>query len=127
MKKMTANEVARLTAAADEVSSILDEMDLIRTHAESEFERLIGELSTPMEEARGLLEDAANAAEEYYDERSEKWMEGDTGTAYAEWKETLRGLADDAGTDIEAPQIAEIERPDWVDRASNADFVEFEP
>jgi hypothetical protein len=126
MKKMTPNEVERLIAAATEVDAILDEMDLIRTHAESELGTKIAELREPLDEARGLLEDAAQAAETYYDERSEKWQEGDTGSAYCDWKNDLRSLADAAGDDIDAPEIAEIERPDWVDRALNADFAEFE-
>ena len=126
MKKLTRNEVETLQTAAREIVSIYEEMDQVRTHAEEELARLVLELGEPMENARGVLEDAANLAEEYYDERSEKWQEGDTGSAYSEWKENLRRLADELGEDVEPPQIGEVEQPDWVGEITEVEFAEFE-
>ena len=124
MKKLTRNEIDRLQTAASEITAIYEEMDQVRTHAEEELARLVMELSEPMETARGVLEDAANAAEEYYDERSEKWLESEAGEAYGEWKENLRRLADDLGEDIEPPQIGEVEQPDWIGEIAACDFAE---
>jgi len=126
VKKLTRNEVETLQTAAREIVSIYEEMDQVRTHAEEELARLVLELGEPMENARGVLEDAANLAEEYYDERSEKWQEGDTGSAYSEWKENLRRLADELGEDVEPPQIGEVEQPDWVGEITEVEFAEFE-
>jgi hypothetical protein len=127
VKKLTPKEVEALVAAGQEIGSVLDEIDLLRTNTQAEFERLLTELAEPQETARGILEDAANAAEVYASERSEKWQEGETGERYMEWLGELRGLADAAAEDVDAPDIADLERPDWVDAISNAqNFAEFE-
>ena len=126
MKKLTRNEVERLQGAARDIVAIYDEMDQIRTHAESEFSRLIAELEDPKETARGILDDAAMSAEEYYDERSEKWLESDAGEVYGEWKDNLRRLADEIAEDVEPPEIADVEQPDWVGEIAECDFAEFE-
>ena len=49
------------------------------------IDRLVGELNSAIEEAEELRDEVHSALEEYFDNRSEKWQEGDTGTAYREW------------------------------------------
>ena len=39
-----------------------------------------------------LPRDIVSEMETYYDERSEKWQEGDAGSAYADWKGEWEGL-----------------------------------
>ena len=126
MKKLKESEVDALQSAASEIVSVLDAIDELREATEAEIGRLLTELIEPQETARGILEDAASAADEYYDERSEKWQEGDAGQAYDEWRNRLRSLADDLGEEIDPPTISEVERPTWVDDLGSVDFAEFE-
>jgi hypothetical protein len=128
MKKFTAKEIDRLGDAAREVESVLAKIEQLRVDTLLAYETLIGELDEPQETVRGMLEDAANAAADYYDNRSEKWQEGDTGSAYATWRDELQSLADGAAEPFEAPDFPEIETPDWLERCASyePDFVEFE-
>jgi len=126
VKKLTPKEIERLRTAGSEIASVLEEIEELRVTTATEFERLLSELAEPKEAAREILDDAASAAEEYFDERSEKWQEGDAGQAYDEWKNRLRTLADDMAEDIEPPEIGDIERPSWVDDLGECDFAEFE-
>lgn len=77
-----------------------------------EFHRLREALKTKREafEAAGAaLQEVANEASEfvaqleadaraYFDDKSEKWQEGDTGQAYDAWVETLGEIANDLGS-----------------------------
>ena len=68
-----------------------------------------------MEKLNGTIE-AANEwrnnihseMENYYDERSEKWQEGDAGSAYSDWKDNYGNEFD--AVEIELPD--ELEMPD---------------
>jgi hypothetical protein len=126
MQKLTRNEVDRLTGAARTISDVFDEIAAMRERYLTEFQNVLSELAEAQEEARGILDDAASAAEEYADERSEKWHESERGSAYNEWKENLRRLADEASEDIEPPEISELEAPEWVAECAACDFAEFE-
>ena len=127
MKKLSRKDVDRLKGAAREIAAIFEEMEQVRAFAHSEFERLIAELEEPREEARSVLDDAFLAAEAYFDDRSESWMDSETGQSYAEWRDRLRGLADTLAEDVEPPEIAEVETPEWVAEITEVEFAEFEP
>ena len=47
--------------------------------------RLQDELNSAIQEAEDLRLEVHDAQEEYFNDRSEKWQEGDVGTAYSEW------------------------------------------
>jgi DNA phosphorothioation-dependent restriction protein DptG len=47
------------------------------------------EANETREEIRGVIEDWYNEADAYYDDRSEKWQEGDSGQAYDTWKDEI--------------------------------------
>lgn len=46
---------------------------------------LHSQLNAAIEEAEELRDEIHTAMEEYYDARSEKWQEGETGEDYKEW------------------------------------------
>lgn len=64
-----------------------------------------------LEALKNKLDELADRAEEYYDDRSEKWQESDNGTFYSEWYEAIREKAYeientlDEVTDIEFEDI----------------------
>lgn len=102
-----------------------DHADAIRDKEEA-LNKAIEEYNTKLEELKGPVEKAVeemNAAitaanewaaniasdmETYYDERSEKWQEGDRGSAYSSWKENF-------GTELDE---VEIEFPDALEEVS---------
>lgn len=67
-------------------------------------------------EARGVIEDIRNEAQSEYDDKSEKWLEGERGQAVAEW---LSGLetAENEFEDVPETEIAELDfdAPDHPD------------
>jgi hypothetical protein len=127
MKSLTKTERQRLDAASAELDALFQELEVEREAFTGSMQRIIEKIAEQREEAHGILEDAADAADVYFDERSEKWQEGDTGQHYAEWRDRLRELADGADEDIEPLEVAEIETPQWVDDIrQSGDFAEFE-
>lgn len=125
MNKIDTKAVARMMEKAMAVSQVLEEAEKVRADAEARINALLSEAAEAKEEVREILDDAAMEAEAYYDERSEKWQEGDRGQAYSDWKDRLRELADAVAEDIEPPELPEIERPDWLSDVPEAEFSEF--
>lgn len=55
-------------------------------------------------EANGVVEDIASEAESAYDEKSEKWQEGDRGQAVYEWFSELQNAQMEEVEQIEVPE-----------------------
>jgi hypothetical protein len=81
------------------------------------------EIDDKRQEAAELMDGEAADAEQFYDDKSEKWQEGDRGSTFAEWRDQLRSVADDLSNDIEWPDL-ELARPDWASDILNQDFEE---
>lgn len=64
--------------------------------------------------ANEFMQDAANEAQEHYDNRSEKWQDSDAGNALTAWIDTwgeeLQNLDIDEPEPIDEPDTEEIER-----------------
>lgn len=127
MKTLTKQDRARLDTASVALDELFAELETEREAFTGAMQRIIEQMAEHREAVREVLDDAASAAEEYYDERSEKWQEGDTGQAYTEWRDRLRELADAADEDIEPLEVADIDIPGWVDDIrQSGDFAEFD-
>jgi len=60
------------------------------------------------------LEQLADQADEYYQDRSDKWQESENGQMYAEWSDAIREVsyaADSVINDIESIDFDEIKEP----------------
>lgn len=126
MFRISEKTLDKLREASNAVSELFDELEVERELFEGKARRLIEQIDEAKEEARALMDDEALSAESYYDERSEKWQEGDRGQAYGEWKDRLREVAESIAEDIEAPEVPDIDRPHWMDELRDPDFAEFE-
>jgi len=77
-----------------------------------------GKLQNSIEDSCSYTQDLAEAAQEYYDERSERWMESERGDAYAEWISELEGAQvddlDELPESFENLEVDELEEP-YVD------------
>lgn len=126
MNKIDAKSVVKMLESTSGVAQLFDDLDAAVEEAREKINGIIAEINEAKDDAREILDDAAMEAESYWDERSEKWQEGDRGQAYDEWKNRLRELADAAAETVEDVEITPPERPGWVDEVGEADFSEFE-
>lgn len=72
----------------------------------SRVEAVLGRVNDLRNEAHSLIDSAYSDGEAYYDERSEKWQEGDAGSAYKDW---IDGLQEKASLLDEEVTIEELE------------------
>lgn len=126
MNKISTKNLDELAAIGSEVGTLFDDLDELREKFEAEAAVILERIAEAKGEARDIMDEAANDAESYYDERSEKWQEGDRGQAYSEWKDRLRSVAEAIEEDLDAPEVQMPERPSWVDELREPDFSEFE-
>ena len=75
------------------------------------IDALIAEINEIRMNVHETLYDCANAAEDYYDERSDKWRDGDNGNNYATWKDAIGTACDTFDNEIEfdASEIEALE------------------
>jgi uncharacterized coiled-coil DUF342 family protein len=118
VKKISKEHAARL----DEIIDNLREMEAsVVTAVGGVNEQIevvnakIGEYNALLEEAEGIRDEVVGQMDEYSNERSEKWQEGDTGSAFNDWKSEWES-ADFTGID----EIDDIAAPDM----DNADDIE---
>jgi len=76
-----------------------------------------------MTDGRDLMEELANDADNYFDDKSEKWQEGEKGEAYGEWRDRLREIADEFD-EPECPEIEfDFECPEFFDFDADPDDI----
>ena len=125
MLQFNARDRARLASALDEAETIHAEFEM----ASADYNNLIVHLSERFAEAtevaRGIVEDAAFAADEYHDLKSEAWQEGDRGQAYAEWRDRLQQVAEAISDVLMAEETTSPDRPDWFDDLADDDLLSF--
>lgn len=83
-------------------------------------EEALEEYNNKVGELKSVYEGIANDARGYFDERTERWQESETGQAYEEWVEQLEEL-DIEEVEIELPE--EIDFPDDIPDLEGADFL----
>jgi hypothetical protein len=126
MKKLSKHDRERLTEAAANMASTYDDLDTLFNDFTEAAAKLFEELEGFQETAREVMDDAAMEADNYFDERSEKWQEDEAGERYGEWRDTLRQLADELAETQERPDISSPDRPDWLGQLDEQAFAEFE-
>ena len=76
------------------------------TEAWEELEEALGEYNGALTDARDFVERVKDEFETQYGEKSDKWQEGDRGTAAREWIDSFDNIElDDA--EIEQPEMLE--------------------
>jgi len=96
------------TALEKAVSNYNTEMESLKTavsDAVETYNEKVGLL-------KGVYEEIGSEARDYYDERSEKWQEGDAGATYLEWVEALENPDLDE-IDFTEPDEIDIDVPDF--------------
>lgn len=101
----------------DSLAQAIDDARTALESAVAEYNSKVSELWQPVEDALTAYNGAVDNAqlfrdgivqqmEDYMGERSEKWLDGDSGQAYQEWKDSWEALS------IEP---IEIDRPDDIE------------
>ncbi len=79
--------------------------------ANTAFETAANALKETLDAAADFLDPLAEEAQSFFDERSEKWQEGDAGCSYSAWAEALKDVADELrGVELELADDGVIER-----------------
>jgi hypothetical protein len=125
MLKFTKSEQDELAHAIREAEAIHAEFEQAASDYNDLITRLTEQFGDATERARGIVEDAANEAESYFDLKSEKWQEGDRGQAYGEWRDRLMQVAGAIGERLEAEETSPPDLPDWVGDLGDDEFLEF--
>ena len=90
MKKISRADMDRLTTAAQAVEAACEELRVTLESAWGEVMAAAEKVNEARQEAAEIMDDLARSAEEYRDERSDKWHESENGQAYNEWTDELR-------------------------------------
>lgn len=89
MKQIGAKDWARLESLLKELGPHKAKIEAAILAAQNTIDALLKDANETREEIRGVLEDWFNEAEAYYDDRSDKWRDGDAGQAYDAWKTNI--------------------------------------
>lgn len=119
--KLTKEEEKRLDDIYQRAEVAQGRLEDAKSELENEIQRLIDGFNEThldpfnaiIEEARGFVEDIANERTGEYDEKSERWQEGERGQAAYDWCQTWEQASfelDEIGQ-VETPAI-EFEAPD---------------
>jgi exonuclease VII small subunit len=119
--KLTSKEDARKSELEAELEQEVGAMEDAKTELQDAIQKLIDDfneqhvepLNAKLTEARGFVEDIYNERQGEYDDKSERWQEGERGEAAQSWlTEWQTGMdALDDMSPIEAPTV-DIEIPD---------------
>lgn len=108
--------VKRLNEAKAEVEKafgvVVNYMDNELASAVAAYNDIVGEVE-------GFRDELVGDMENYYDERSEKWQEGDAGSSYQEWKGEWEGLDTTIVDDATVPDEPTMGHADELEQLSN--------
>jgi DNA repair exonuclease SbcCD ATPase subunit len=79
--------------------------------AASELNEAIGKFNEALDDARALRDEVAGDIQDYIDDKSERWQEGDTGREWSAWKDAIEGIdLDDVDeVDVDVPDVDPFE------------------
>jgi lipopolysaccharide biosynthesis regulator YciM len=118
MRKLTASQLTErekvahaLVDAAEAVRAAVEKYNTKMSEAWVEVDKAVEEYNRKVEDANNFIQEIHSDMESYYDEKSEKWQEGEAGQLYREWLEAWTKEIDDCELD----QPDELEEPDLAD------------
>lgn len=119
MKKLDKEQLARKDDLRDALAQAYTKLDAAISEYNGELEllrnkieRAIGDYNETATEVRDFRDEIAQEIQDYMDERSDAWREGDKGGAYSEWQTQwgnidLEDLEFELPEDLEAPSVPE--------------------
>jgi len=89
MKNLSNSDCKRIVSLAEEINTARAALTTAVETANAAIEHAqtaLAAYETSIDNAHSFAEDIVREIESYMDERSEKWHEGNSGEAYAQWK-----------------------------------------
>jgi uncharacterized coiled-coil DUF342 family protein len=118
-KKQREELISKLDNARGELNSAITDFNNAVESAKEPVTEAWTAYNEIVQEANALLEELASDAQNYFDERSEKWQEGDAGEQYNQWIEQFQEEICEID-EIDFP--SELEEPDLdeaIDKLEN--------
>lgn len=110
--KRKAETLAALQAAQGELSDAINAANTVIGMEAAKLEPLVAKYNEAVEKVEEFRAEIAQELTDHFDEKSEKWQEGDAGSSYSSWKGEWESLS---AEQIEIAAPSEIEEPDWID------------
>jgi hypothetical protein len=111
--KFFADLIDEMTLAHESAIEAADDFnEVIRGELAERAEALgeaLGVLNAKIEAYNEGVEEIRDLAEQYYDERSERWQESEAGESYQEWIDAMEEIEE---LDTDTPETEEVEEPD---------------
>lgn len=142
MKKLSREFIANRETSIKELSQARDNIyfaveqynKFIAGHSE-EYNNLTGLLreafesyNSSLDELSGMCQESAQNAREYYESRSAKWQDSDTGQDYSRWVDQLESVSFGDGIDEpELPDLVALEIPDMPSPEEDVELPDSEP
>jgi archaellum component FlaC len=104
--------VAKLEKAWAEIDQAVSTYNEQVEGFKTDVEKAVSNYNEVVVEAKGFAEEVANRFESEYDERSEKWQEGEKGQAAAELRDAWQAI-DMEEISLEWPDDLSIDDPDY--------------
>jgi hypothetical protein len=126
MKKFSKDDDAKLDELAGNLRAQWEEVESTKDALHEALERYneqIGKYNELAGEARDFVGELESRAQDYHDERSERWQEGDAGANYTAWIDTMQVDLED----IEEINIETLGMAEDPDHAAVLDELPREP
>jgi uncharacterized protein YukE len=110
MKRLSKEQLQRRAVLAALLGARQEAVEVARELTNDRVSRLnetISAYNEALEEARDFVEEITADMTEFFDEKSDRWTEGDAGQAYSSWKDEWEGFDGD-----EVDAVDEVEVPD---------------
>lgn len=105
MRSFTKNQIADLEAARNKIEDSKSAVIEALREAQRIVDVALKDLNEKREEAAELVEELRGKAEDYFNEKSEKWQESETGERYSSWMSAIEEVGitiqDDLSLDLE--------------------------
>jgi uncharacterized coiled-coil DUF342 family protein len=113
--KKTQDEISkRQSAYADAWSAVNDEHERLKEEVSKLVDSLdqkIGKLNVAINALNEIRQEVADSIQEFIDDKSDNWRDGDRGTAYGEWQEAwgneIEEVSEMGDVDIDLPEMVE--------------------
>lgn len=120
MKKLTKEQVLNKAALIEALANVRADLEQAVTEFNEQIlarfnddvQGELDKLNAVLQRIKTFAEEVANDIDDYVNERSEKWQEGDQGQKYEAWKDAWRDFDADEVT-LHPPE--ELEMPDCPD------------
>jgi hypothetical protein len=117
-EKKKAELVDAIRMANTDLQAAIEEYDKAVTAEQAKVKEALKAVNAKIQEAKEWAEGIASEMQEYYDEKSERWQEGDNGQQYSEWKDSYENFSPD-DLEIEFPEELEVVAADAADDLEN--------